>query len=189
MIGSLDDLRREMLKRLPSVGFSAVQYGTVTVTNGVASGTATISAVDTTKASVMFLGMATTNAGLTIDDYVSCETWLELTNSTTVTATRSRTASITGTLTIGFVVITWANAKSVQTFTINLSSTLTGTATITSVNTTKTLLFHLGVSTSVYVNYARELTWFTLTNSTTVTATRADGTGALTVRGVAVELL
>lgn len=76
---------------------SAPQYGTITVGVGTSSNTATITAVDTAKTIVHYLGV--TN----IDDTSNQRSLrLTLTNSTTVTASTSGNMAIG--VTVGFVV-------------------------------------------------------------------------------------
>ncbi len=82
----------------------AIQTGTVSHTAPNTSGTATIVAVNTTKAQLGYLGTAvTSNAGDTYPAAVSST--VALTNSTTVTGTRGSGSS--SNVTIGFVVIDW----------------------------------------------------------------------------------
>lgn len=81
----MNTLRDDILELDAVAGISSVQYGSVTVTNGNTTGTATISAVDTAKAIVFFLGDnpavdATRSARIT------------LTNATTVTATKGNSS-------------------------------------------------------------------------------------------------
>ena len=65
-----------------------VQYGTITIANAVASGTATITSVDTTKSLLVYLSQTHfSGSGATVED----QSRLTLTNSTTVTATRAGT--------------------------------------------------------------------------------------------------
>lgn len=64
-------------------GIKQVIRGKVSVTAGIASATANISAVDMTKSELRFLGAKGTAGG-----------WLELTNSTTVTMNRISTAGV-----------------------------------------------------------------------------------------------
>jgi hypothetical protein len=65
--------------------------------------------------------------------------------------------------------------KSIQRGVISLSgSSATATATITAVDTSKSLLNHLG--TLVNTDDARQITHLTFTNATTITATRSAST-------------
>ncbi len=86
----------------------SVQYGQITFGAGSASGTATITAVTTSKAVVIYLGYTEPDAGTQERSSFSTAPWLTLTNATTVTATRSTGlvngagANVTGT--VAFVV-------------------------------------------------------------------------------------
>lgn len=74
----------------------SIQYGTVTIANGASTGTATITSLSAiARAEVAFLGQTTSNSST--DNLAE----LDLTDATTVTATRRGT---TGTTTVGFVV-------------------------------------------------------------------------------------
>lgn len=78
----------------------SVQYGTVAL-GGSASATATITAVDTTNAAVIFLGQSSTNvSGVTGQG----QGRVVLTNATTVTGTVDAAINAT---TLGFVVVEW----------------------------------------------------------------------------------
>ena len=158
-----------------------VQTGAVTVNAASASGTATITAVNVTSAFLVALGVTTTYAGSgTGDDRVSeSQPRLELTNSTTVTATRD--AGTNGTLTMGFVVLEFVPGviRSLQRGTISLVNVASNTATITAVNVNKSIVvpgyWSLTVQSSDNVVFHR----VELTNSTTVTAYR-DTAGVIT---------
>jgi hypothetical protein len=58
--------------------------------------------------------------------------------------------------------------KSIQRGTLSISSSTTGTATISSVNTSKTELRYLGISSG---SAGSDVTRIVLTNATTITAT------------------
>lgn len=78
--------------------------------------------------------------------------------------------------------------RSIQHFTVTIADgQASGTAPITAVNTARTFLVHLGASGAATAQhmFAR----LTLTNSTTVTATRGSSTttDTVTVAGIAVE--
>lgn len=145
----------------------AAQYGTVTLAS-VASNTATITSVDITKAVIIYLGMSTSNGGLS----TSVWTNVELTNSTTVTATRTGT---TGTNVVSFCVLEFTTTvmKTVQQRSITLTDAGTApTDTITSVTTGNTLLFYGGASIG-NAGPNNSMHYLSLTNGTTVTLTRS----------------
>lgn len=76
--------------------------------------------------------------------------------------------------------------KSIQRGTIAIASGTSNTATITSVDTAKSILFKLGeYSTETGINNV--LTALALTNATTITATRGSSTGTTTVGYQVVE--
>ncbi len=80
--------------------------------------------------------------------------------------------------------------KSLQYFTIAITNgNGSNTATITSVDTTKTVIHLLGHSTADNnATYpGTRMGYLTLTNATTVTATRGTTVDGLTISGVAVE--
>lgn len=146
-----------------------VQYGTISI-SGSTSNTATIASVDTTKSVVMYLGMNQNFGGTP-----SFDPYLVLTNATTVTATRgTNNASAT---VASFVVITFsATPVSLQTGTTSITSTNTSnTSTITSVNTSKAFIIYGGQAATT--NDQTGSIALTLTNATTITATRDSASG------------
>lgn len=76
---------------------NSIQYGTVALTNGSTSATATITSVDTSKAVLINLGYTVSE-----DTAKDALARLSLTNSTTVTATRGASVN---TCTVGFCVV------------------------------------------------------------------------------------
>ncbi len=145
-----------------------VQYGTVTVSNGSASGTASISAVTNNNAAVHYLGTSDSNANATSqqNDYPR----LSL-SGTTVTATR---INVTGTLTVGFVVIEFQGSalnQAIQNVSATTASSVTSfTATITSVDVNNTFLLFAGSTiTGVSTNLSQAKQYGFLTNGTTIT--------------------
>lgn len=146
-------------------GIKSIQRGTITLT-GVASNTATITSVDTANSLLRWLGESSNDAGVNTTErsYVK----LDLTNATTVTATRT---SATSNSVVSFEVVEYypGTLKSVQRGTCAGAG---GTATITAVDTTKATLEvigHVGDAT----NFAGtvSVTRIALTNATTVTST------------------
>ena len=153
----------------------SVQYGSITVANTETTQTATITAVDVTRASLVFLGCSN-NAGGAPNGQVH----LALTNSTTVTATRGASSVST---TVAFCVIEYQPQviRRVQRGTIAITAgNTTNTAAITSVNTAKSVLSWLGQSlaTGDLTDGSARLT---LTSATVVTATREVNTNEMTV--------
>ena len=77
--------------------------------------------------------------------------------------------------------------KSIQYGTVTLNAVSSGTATITAVDTAKAVLIYLGTSYNVTTSLSGALTRITLTNSTTVTATRGAATDISIASFVVVE--
>lgn len=140
----------------------SMQYGSIDLT-GVTSNPATITSVNTASAVVVFLG-ATGGSVDTNTATHSCR--VALTNATTVTAFINTSPGAT--MTVKFVVIEFHPrlVKSIQA--VNRGGS--GAITITSVDTTKTVVFLLGLtSTDTSANIQAILASATLTNATTVT--------------------
>ncbi len=155
----------------------APQQVSITIASGSTSATATITAVGA-NAFIIWQGQHTNVTASTT--YNSLIGTLALTNSTTVTATRG--ASNSDALTIfGVVIDPTANlVSSVQFGTVSLTTTQTSnTASITSVNTGRSVVFYLGTSTTTASLSINSVSFgVSLTNSTTVTAARETSTSA-----------
>ncbi len=142
---------------------------------GATSTAATISPVDTSRSVIVMAGISASGTDACMPLRA------ELTNATTVTVTRTRS---TGTTTVlkGFVLTYPVGIiKSIQRGTISMTSGETSkAATVTSVNTAKSILNHLGNTTNESSSpslYAPSESTLTLTNATTVTADRGSVTG------------
>ena len=85
----------------PSV-IRSIQQGTITMTGGTSSATATISSVDTATAYPILLGVSSSSS---LDGFDVIRARIDLTNATTVTATRGITTTLNGTLSVNFVVV------------------------------------------------------------------------------------
>lgn len=79
-----------------------IQRGTITMTTTTTSSTGSISAVDESKSVVELLGFSSSSSS--DSDVTDLLPRLDLTNSTTVTATRGHNTSLNGTLSINFQV-------------------------------------------------------------------------------------
>jgi hypothetical protein len=77
--------------------------------------------------------------------------------------------------------------KSVQAGTIALSGVTSNTATISSVNTNKSVVLYGGITTTDTTGTLPPLAYLTLTNATTVTATRATSSNTTTVSYTVLE--
>lgn len=145
----------------------SVQTGTIL---GDGSTTVTISSVVTTNSVLLWTGHTS--------QYVATASgnepngWITLTNSTTISATKSATS---GTVTIGFIVLEFVPGviKSVQYASATVpTSSASATASITAINTAKSCLMYLGTGggpgsgIAPGYNYLRGV----ITSSTVVTA-------------------
>jgi len=79
--------------------------------------------------------------------------------------------------------------NSIQRGIITTSSNNTNTATISSVNTSKTMVNHLGGTTFVASSQTNDMTRLTLTNSTTVTLIRSSTSGGSTTHYEVIEFV
>lgn len=160
-------------------GIRSIQYGTVTIASAQYTGTATINEVGD-NAVAIFLG--NTVSGDT-GGYLS---YIDLTDSTTVTATRQ--SNNTGAVTVAkFMVIEFESVKSIQSGTIAITSgNSSNTATVNEVDTENALLLLNGYTlSSTSMGYIPNLY---LTNGTTITASRGNrGTTTTTVAYTLVE--
>lgn len=154
--------------------------GVITLGSGVKSATATLgSSYDTTRSSLFFDGI---DQDTTTNTASSSQASIYLTNSTTVTCTRG-SASTTVILKCSYHIVQWSTGvtKSVQRGEIFTQNAITSnTDTITSVDTTKSFANMLG-SNSTSTAAMRQTQFTTsLTNGTTVTATRQLSTDGAT---------
>jgi hypothetical protein len=158
----------------------SIQSGSITITDTNTSNTATITSVGTTTSAVTFTGQWGTD-GANIIAYFGR---VDLTNATTVTATRAD-GTAGGTLTVGYQVVSFLPQfiKSLQKGTIVMTNggSTSNTAIVTSVNTAKAFLLYGGTCSSDTVTSGNQVNALqnalTLTNATTVTATRNSSAG------------
>ena len=157
----------------------SIQRGTIVIAAASASNTATIAAVATENTVVRWLGISYDTDGAV--DERSAWAYLSLTNATTVTATRGAT---TGAATVSYEVTEFLPGviRSVQRGTIFMSAAASNTATITSVDTAKSMAYYNGTQSGDGFGYSsRYLIRVVLTNATTVTATRGNATNNMTM--------
>lgn len=150
----------------------SVQEGVVSLSTN-ASATATIAAVATGNSLIFATGTSDDQAS-EVAQNTNC--LIELTNATTVTATRDQSGGVTESA--SFVVVEFLPGviKSVQRGTITIAGGATSnTAAITSVNTAKAFTTPLGSTTTAAADASNNARLAT-TNATTITATRV-GTG------------
>lgn len=166
----------------------SIQYVPITLANLNASTNATINAVNTSNAALVWLGSNNVTSSY---DPQSAAVILTFTNATTVNGSRVGTA---GQATVVGIVLEFQPGvlKSLQYFTIALSST-SGTATLsTAVSVNNTVLFPLGWKiTTAAASGELDFVFpqLTLTNTTTVTGTLGalSNAATTTVGGCAVE--
>ena len=157
---------------------SSIQQVKVTIAAASTSGTATITSVDTTRTAIFFQGCGTSELTSPAKCYSRCT----LTNATTVTVTRNTQAN-TGTVTLQCLVVEFAASAitRVQYGTITMTAATSNTATITSVDTSKSVCLYLGWTTTMTTTSALECSpTLVLTNATTVTASRGSATNNTT---------
>lgn len=171
------------LKRL----VKSVQHYDVSVAASGTSVTATLPfAVDTTKSVISYGGF---HSAFTTSAFRANCVRHDLTNANTVTVQRNTSASHTVT-SRGCVIefYPWA-VKSIQTGTITIAAaSASNTATINAVDTTRSVVFYLGLSTDSTSTSANNIfCGLDLTNSNTVTATRGSTANSPTVGYAVVE--
>lgn len=158
----------------------SIQSSSVTIVNAATTAAVVISSVSTSNAVVRWLG----NTGLDTNNPIASLGCVQLTDATHVTGQRG--GGVSGSITIGFVVTEYLPQvlkQAVQQKTISITDgvSASGTATITSVNTSKTELVAGGscAGATIANGSAPNLvtTYQTLTNATTITATRNNGGG------------
>lgn len=164
---------------------TATQTGTIVIGSGSASNTATINTVGS-NAAVVWLGQYD---GTTDTNAFNAYARLDLTNSTTVTATREASPAIT--LTVAYLVIdlTTTLVRSVQTRSYNSSASGTSFSdTITSIAPTNTILLFGGLSTASNNQSGASLHYISLTSATTVNLVRGvTSTASRTVNYTVIE--
>ena len=162
----------------------SIQRGSIVIGNTASSNTATITTVDTNN-TALYLVCSSSDA--TVDKWDCVFGRLALTNATTITATRTGTTGDNQTY-VYEVVEYWPGViKQVQRGTIALTGVGSNTATITAVTTTKATLNCLGFLCTELSVPNRIMTRLELTNTTTITATRAVGTNNVTIGYQVVE--
>jgi hypothetical protein len=155
-------------------GFVVVQFASGVIqsiqqindayTSGNTSDTKTISSVNTANSMIVCRGFQSTA--------VIPSAWylIELTNSTTVTLTRDGTLTTSRTPRYTIVEFVSGVLKSNQTGTITLTNATSNTASISSVNTNRTICAYTG-SVNALNDPPNSIMKISLTNSTTVTGT------------------
>lgn len=156
-----------------AAAIDSIQQGSITMTTTDVSATDTITSVTTARSVVVHNGQSSINSTIS---YGRSALDVSLTNATTVTATRDHNGSTT--TIVNYVVIEFASGivDSVQEFTIIItdSGAVTNTATISSVDTSRSAIFPGGYKTNDTGSVPQDDAncHVQLTNATTVTATR-----------------
>ena len=167
----------------------SVQRGTITMGDTSSSASATITAVNTARAFVQTTGF--TASPTPIATQAERFANVVLTNSTTVTASRAANGGAGGAaITLLFEVLEYQPGviRSLQTASIALVSSTSGTATITSVNTAKSFIADGGYTTTASGGSAFDtVPRWALTSATQVTATRVGSGADLTMYVTVVE--
>jgi hypothetical protein len=157
----------------PSSYIVSIQQVAITIATNGTSGTATISSVNTANTVILWGGFTTTVSATGMREFLPAIT---LTNATTVTASRIF-ASVSGSITVYATVVEFAASaiQSIQSGSIAITgSNTTATATISSVTTANAAVFFEGFTTTSSGTSAGVIVGtLELTNSTTVTVTRA----------------
>lgn len=160
--------------------FRSVQAFTVTIANGSATNTATLSPI-VVAANTIILRTGSTYDNATDPDSSRYLGYVTLTNGSTVTGTRITNSQG---LTLSGIALEFQPGvlKSVQYGTIAITNTLlTNTANITAVNTARAWPISLGVDTNDVNGYAANFAAnLTLTSATVVTLTRLGSVGNVT---------
>lgn len=167
--GSFSVIVRATVVEFTSSMVNSVQAGTIAFNTSQTSNTATITSVNTSYATVLWLGAITDYTSNSANTVLSS---VQLTNATTVTANRN-TAGGTN-MTVGYMVVEFQAAviQSIQPRAVTLATNATSsTDTISSVSTGNTLLLHNG-STAVSANWANAFYYTSLAGSTSVTLAR-----------------
>lgn len=161
----------------PTPVFDSVQHFTITIAASGTSNTATVSAVDTSKSFIIWGGSRSSanNADNTLGR-------VELTNSTTLTATRTSGSSGVDLVISGTLIESSHLVSSVQRGTISLSGS-SATATISSVDTSRTAVTCLGAASGRAAAWTQNSAHpiMSLTNATTVTAAYNSSASGTTV--------
>ena len=157
----------------PASLVQSVQYGSIALNSSITTNTATISAVDTSRSAVFFLGSTTSVSSHLGRGFGG----VALTNPTTVTATIG-TAQAT---TINFEVIQFAPGlvKSLQQYgTASASTATTENQTLSTTVTTANCMVAYGGQAAATDTLANFLQWGNLGSSTTYTLRRSTGSSS-----------
>lgn len=157
----------------------SVQRGTTTIGVGTQSNTGAITAVDTNNAIVMHLSANQAGAETNLSRIVAR---VRLTNATTVTA--STAGNVTAAFVVGYEVIEFMPGvlKSLQRGQITMGGVASQTATITAVDTSKSVTYQGGMTNSLVTAQANTVSYrLELTNATTVTAKNDGASGTVEI--------
>lgn len=144
----------------------SIQFGTVTITTGNASATASISSVNANNTVIQYLGHTT---GDTVDSMSTSYPVLSI-SGTTITSTVQ--VITTSNNVVSFCAIEFASGamnQNVQSYSKTWTSGTSATQTVTSVNVNNALIFLAGRGTTATTNFGMGNSYADLTNATTVT--------------------
>lgn len=151
----------------------SIQRGTITIANAALTNTATITSVVPGNTRLVYLGNNTANSGGGGTGASPTQVRIDLTNATTITATRLDT---TDAVIVGYEVMEyWPGVlRSVQRATVTATGAVSGTATLaTTLQTiTKATIDVLGWNNNTAFDATNFNAYVALTNTTTVTLTR-----------------
>lgn len=168
------------LHQMSSAGLTpaiiSIQDVSITFSTTETSNTATINAVDTSRSVIIYNGVRMASNASSNSLFAS----VELTNSTTVTATRDSTLTTVTTINATIIEFSPKIIKSIQSSSITLSGTTSATSSISSVDTSLAIALFTGQTTTVNT-IDRSIATVSLDNSTTVKAQKGDSSDSMTV--------
>jgi len=169
---------------------NSIQRGSITLTAGETTEIATINSVNTTACIVLYGGI--TNSWNAESNFYRGLINLEITDSTTVTATRQNGTASSATVSWQVVEFSTSGIRSIQSGTIIVASgTVTNTGSLSpEVDTSKAILFYNG-HFSDYGTPNAQMGQVELTDSATVTVNRAANatSGSVTLKWSLIEFI
>ncbi len=167
-----------VLWELKAAACVSAQTGNIALGSGVTSNTATVSSVSTSNAFLVWAGCDTTSTGNTMTRVL---TSIELTNATTITATRNNGTSSTNNISYALLELTPGIIKSIQK--IAATQATSGTtldATISAVTTANTVVFWNGMTTALGTGDSESSAYYQQLQSTTNVRFTRTGTSTTT---------
>lgn len=173
---------------IPGQMIKRVQQVSISLSTAQTSNTATITSVNTAYAVCFYNGHTVSGTATNPSEQA---VRVDLTNATTVTATRNSASASNSSEVRATVIEFSANlVQSVQQGTIVISAVTSNTATITSVDTTRSVVIFQGfLGNTTGTTLGRASCSLVLTNATTVTATKGNATNSATVGYTVIQFL